>query len=82
MNPMTDQQLTELRDNLRNLAVHCPVDKSNPADCPLHAIRNLDRVRRYRWFYGLGPEELIYLNSYHTVCAHIRLESQRAGLCL
>jgi len=77
MSPMTEPPKTALRDNLLSLAGNCPVERSNPEDCPLFAIRKLGPAKRLQWFNDLPKDDLAYLNAYHCVCARIKLESRR-----
>ncbi len=79
MAPMTEQHKTALRDNLLSLAVQCPVERSNPVDCPLFGVRKLGRLNRRPWFQELAGDDLVYLNLYHCVCARIKMESRVPG---
>jgi hypothetical protein len=72
---MTAKQQMTLRDNLRGLAVHCPVDRSNPEDCPLCGIRKIGPARQLRWFNDLTEDDLVYLNTYHCICAQVKMEA-------
>lgn len=80
MNPMTEQPKTALRDNLLSLVQHCPVELSNPADCPLFAVRKAGPARRLQWFNNLSEDDMVYLNAYHCVCARIKMETRRQAL--
>jgi hypothetical protein len=75
-NPMGEQPKTALRDNLLGLFKHCPVELSNPEDCPLFAVRKAGPTRRLRWFNDLTEDDLVYLNAYHNVCERIKIESR------
>jgi hypothetical protein len=72
---MPEKPKTALRDNALRLDIHCPVDRSNPADCPLFAIRKLGPAKRVQWFHDLTGDDLIYLNAYHSICFRIKMES-------
>jgi hypothetical protein len=80
MNPMPEQPKTALRDNLLSLVPHCPVEQSNPPDCPLFTVRKAGPAKRLRWFNELTEADLVYLSAYHCVCAQIKMESRPAGL--
>ena len=75
-NPMGEQPKTALRDNLLGLFKHCPVELSNPEDCPLFAVRKAGPTRRLRWFNDLTEDDLVYLNAYHCICAQLKLQSR------
>ena len=74
---MTKQPKTALRNNLLSLVRRCPVELSNPKDCPLFGIRKLGPARRLRWFDDLTKDDLAYLNAYHCVCAQLKMESKK-----
>jgi hypothetical protein len=73
---MSEQSKMALRDNALSLARYCPVEQSNPDDCPLFAVRKLKPARRRQWFDILTEDDLSYLNAYHSVCARIKMESR------
>jgi hypothetical protein len=79
MNPMSEQPKTALRDNLLSLVQRCPVELSNPKDCPLFGIRKLGPARRLRWFNDLTEDDLVYLNAYHCICAQVKMESTKCA---
>ena len=81
MVPMSEQPTTALRDNLLSLAGQCPVDLSNPVDCPLFAVRKLGRSTSRRWLQELTEDDWVYLNAYHCVCFRITMETRLAGQC-
>lgn len=74
MNALTRQQRIEMLDSLLAVAMGCPVDDSNPFDCPLHPIRKMELPQRIEWFYGLTDDDVGYLASYHRTCLRNRLE--------
>ena len=63
----------ELRANLRSLVEFCPVDKSNPKDCPLYLLRQMEPPRRLELFNALNEDDLVYLATYHHVCMNIKV---------
>ena len=73
MPEISQQRRSELRDQLLELAVACPVENCNPVDCPLHQVRRMDLGCRLEWFKALTDEDLAYLNAYHYVCLKTRL---------
>jgi hypothetical protein len=73
---MTDQPKMVLRDNLLRLVQQCPVELSNPEDCPLFAVRQALPARRLRWFNDLTEDDLVYLNTYHCICAQLKIQSR------
>ena len=81
MDPMTEPEKTALRNDLLNLAVRCPVEHSNPVDCPLFGIRKLSPAKRRQWFDQLPDDDLVYLSAYHPVCAQLRLEFRLTRFC-
>jgi hypothetical protein len=62
----------ELRASLRSLVKFCPVDESNPQDCPLHLLRQMERPRRLEWINALNEDELVYLAAYHQYCLNTK----------
>ena len=61
-------------DLLELVQNHCPFDKSNPCDCPLSRVRELNPKDRVQWFKALSEEDLAYLASYHQVCLAIKVD--------
>jgi hypothetical protein len=76
MKPKSEKAKVALRDSALSLAKECPVDRSNPDDCPLHGVRQLGPVRSCQWIRELSEDDLSYLNAYHNVCAAIKMEAQ------
>ena len=54
------------------LAAMCPVERSNPSNCPLFGVRTLGARERRAWIHGLSHEDLEYLISYHACCVAAR----------
>ena len=75
VNPKSEKAKAALRDSALSLTQHCPVDESNPDDCPLHGVRQLGPVRSCQWIRELSEDDLGYLNAYHNVCAAIKIEA-------
>lgn len=63
----------ELRLTLMEVLEVCPVDRCNPADCPLFPLRKMPRRERLRWFNALSQADLQYLAAYHRVCMGLKL---------
>jgi hypothetical protein len=78
MKPKSDKSKTALRDNALRLTKHCPVDHTNPDDCPLHGVRQLGPARSCQWIDELSGDDLSYLNAYHAICEGIRMEPRNA----
>lgn len=71
---MTEQprrQHDELRASLSALMDCCPVDQCNPVDCPLFALRKMERREREQWFEALNEADLGYLAAYHYECQNL-----------
>jgi len=81
MYPMTLQHRAELLDSILHVAMSCPVDLTNPVDCPLFLMRQLDLPERIQWFNALTDDDLAYLASYHCVCMKNKMETLSAELC-
>lgn len=62
----------KLRANLRSLVEFCPVDKSNPKDCPLYLLRQMEHPQRLEWFDALSKDDLVYLATYHHICLNTK----------
>lgn len=63
----------DLRASLSELVKVCPVERCNPADCPLFMLRKMNYRRRLQWFALLDRADLEYLAVYHYVCMNIKL---------
>lgn len=50
------------------LSRHCPVDRTNPSDCPLCGLRPLPARERKGWLQQLSDDDLEYLATYHGTC--------------
>jgi len=68
----------ELRASLLELAEACPVDRCNPEDCPLFALRQMKLEQRLGWFETLDEDDLAYLATYHHVCLTTKLQPSLA----
>jgi hypothetical protein len=75
MNSLPENKKNALRENILSLAMQCPVEHSNPEDCPLFYVRKMELPRRLEWFNSLTEDDLVYLNSYHCVCANIKIQA-------
>jgi hypothetical protein len=62
----------KLRANLRSLVEFCPVDESNPKDCPLYLIRQMKHSQRLELFDALNEDDLVYLATYHHICLNTK----------
>ena len=51
------------------LAKYCPVDRSNPAICPLCELRKLPARARQAWVRRLPLADLEFLALYHAACS-------------
>jgi hypothetical protein len=71
-------KLGQLRANVLKLSEACPFHVTNPADCPLFEVRNLEPAKRLQWVETLSASDLEYLASYHRVCIKIKTESGSA----
>jgi hypothetical protein len=78
MRSMPQREKNKLRDNLVELVKACPVDQSNPDDCPLYPLRRMRPTRRLHWFNTLTEDDLAYLASYHQICLTVKVESRLA----
>lgn len=74
--PQLPSSLDGLRAGLLELVNICPVEKCNPADCPLFALRELTHRQRLDWLGALNQADLEYLAIYHYVCMNIKLGAQ------
>jgi len=75
LTPVAHLPLDELRACLSGLAEFCSVDRCNPVECPLFALRTLEPADRLRWFNALSEDDLSYLAAYHHVCMSVKLRS-------
>lgn len=66
----------DLRASLLELIDACPVERCNPADCPLFPLRKMNYRQRRLWFLALSPTDLEYLAAYHNVCMNVRLSAR------
>lgn len=66
-----------LRARLAALTQSCPVDQSNPIDCPLYALRHMPEKDRQQWFHALSEDDLQYLADYHHLCSQFRIHAQK-----
>jgi hypothetical protein len=66
-----------LRDNLVELVNVCPVERCNPADCPLFPLRKMNYQQRLLWFAALNRADLEYMTAYHYVCMGVKLDTRQ-----
>lgn len=57
----------------------CPIEQSNPGDCPLCNLRSLGVRERREWIQGLTLEDLEYLVTYHVCCAAEKKRTVNGG---
>ena len=62
----------ELRASLRSLVKSCPAGESNPKDCPLYLLRQVENPRRWGLFNALNEDDLVYLATYHHICLNTK----------
>jgi hypothetical protein len=74
-----DLTVEQLRASLLEVVGFCPVDRCNPADCPLFALRKMNRSQRLEWFNALRESDLRYLAAYHHVCMNLKTQSPCGG---
>lgn len=56
------------RENLLGLLFECPFHAANPADCPLHEVRQRDLEARTEWLEGLSEDEVAAHLAHHSLC--------------
>jgi hypothetical protein len=59
------------------LSKECPLDRGNPPDCPLFALRPFSAPERRKWIRRLSDMELEYLGSYHSCCLTDKVTNPR-----
>lgn len=64
----TAERRLELEERTFELSRACPVDGSNPAECPLCELRPMRARARRAWIKMLSDPELEYLATYHATC--------------
>jgi len=67
-------ELDERRRLIAELTCECPVNKDNPADCPLANVRKLSPEERRKWVQDLPESEVNYLIAYHHLCLRTKFE--------
>lgn len=60
------------RVDMVGLLVACPYNQDNPANCPLHYIRQRDMAQRIAWLDSLDEEEVQVLYANHQHCLEIK----------
>lgn len=75
----TNRLLERLRENLIQLTAACPFHVSNPTDCPLFPLRQLEPPERLEFINGLSEADLSYLANYHSVCLRIQSRAKPGG---
>ncbi len=73
----TDDRRIHLERQALGLSRRCPVDLSNPGNCPLFGLRPFGIRERRAWIHRLSLEELEYLVCYHASCAAVRRAAGR-----
>ena len=77
---LSQQARAELLDSILHVAVNCPVAQSEPIDCPLHEVREMELRERLKWLNRLPDDDLSYLAAYHCVCFKFKSELLRARI--
>ena len=67
-NAATAGRRLELERRTFELSKACPVDGSNPPECPLCELRPMPARARRAWIKMLTDPELEYLATYHATC--------------
>ena len=67
-NASTAGRRLELEERTFELSKGCPVDGSNPPECPLCGLRPMSAQARRAWIKRLSDDELEYLATYHATC--------------
>jgi len=65
MKPISTNQ-RKLHGRLLALSEACPVDGSNPADCPFHECRKMSLLQRFEWARSLSQEEALEIIAIHA----------------
>jgi hypothetical protein len=60
--------LQELKQSILGLVMACPFDQTNPPDCQLCEIRQLDLKMRFQWVSGLTLAEAKGIWATHEEC--------------
>jgi hypothetical protein len=76
MSSTSHHLINELRANVVELSAACPLDRCNPEDCPLFAVRKMGEAGRLQWLNALAEEDLVYLAAYHETCLTTKMESR------
>ena len=71
----TTSPLDDIRRKAISLTFCCPYDGCNPALCPLHEVRKLPYEERLEWCTLLNDEDLLYLDTYHSICLQNRADT-------
>ena len=72
------EQVENLRANLLKLSEACPFHLSNPEDCQLFHLREMEAAKRLQWVNALSESDLAYLTAYHRVCLKIKSGSSKS----
>ena len=76
--PLAGRRL-ELEERTFELSKGCPVDGSNPPECPLCGLRPMPARARRAWIKKLSDNELEYLATYHATCYAEKMASKKAA---
>jgi len=50
----------------------CPVDPSNPSDCPFHNARQKNLEEKLAWFDHLSEEAILNIHTYCQLCFEVK----------
>jgi hypothetical protein len=76
--PSREQRNDELRAYLLELSEACPIDPCASEECPLSALRKMDRKERASWLKELDQKDLAFLAAYHYICLDQKVEAKLA----
>jgi len=69
----------ELEERTFELSKGCPVDGSNPPECPLCGLRPMSARARRAWIKMLSDADLEYLATYHATCYTEKMAAKKVA---
>jgi hypothetical protein len=78
-NAATAERRLELEERTFELSKACPVDGSNPPECPLCGLRPMPARARRAWIKMLSDPELEYLATYHATCHAEKMAAKKVA---